>query len=48
MVYIEEYDHLQDAIDREKQIKGWRRSKKEALINKVNPEWRDLYKEIIR
>ena len=31
-----------DAIEREKQLKGWVRRKKVALINKMNAEWRDL------
>jgi len=31
-----------NAIEREKQIKGWRRSKKIALIESVNPRWEDL------
>ena len=47
LVYFEEYTSIIDAIAREKQIKGWRRSKKEALINKLNPEWRDLYWELL-
>jgi putative endonuclease len=35
-----------EAIDREKQIKGGSRKKKEALINRMNPEWKDLWEEI--
>jgi len=42
LVYYENYPDIRDAIVREKQIKGWRRSKKEALIAEMNPEWRDL------
>jgi hypothetical protein len=34
------------AIAREKQIKGWRREKKEALIKSVNPEWKSLNSKI--
>ncbi len=30
------------AIEREKQVKGWRRSKKVALIESMNPKWKDL------
>ena len=30
------------AIEREKELKGWRRSKKVALVESVNPEWKDL------
>lgn len=40
MVYFEAYNNVDKAIAREKQIKGWTRKKKEALINKVNPEWK--------
>jgi len=43
MVYAEECATADDAIAREKQIKRWTRKKKDALINRVNPEWRDLY-----
>jgi putative endonuclease len=39
---------MYDAISREKQIKAWRRSWKIELIEKRNPEWRDLWHEIIR
>lgn len=42
LVYAEETYNIQDAIDREKQIKNWRREKKEMLINSLNPEWNDL------
>jgi len=48
MVYFEEFANVHDAIDREKQLKGWTRKKKEALINKVNPEWKDVYTEAFR
>jgi Predicted endonuclease containing a URI domain len=43
LVYIEEYDNIQDAIAREKQIKGWSRHKKNALVQNANPLWNDLY-----
>jgi len=36
------------AIEREKQIKGWTRKKKINLINDFNPDWIDLYSEIIK
>ena len=42
LVYHEATDDVQSAIAREKQIKGWLRRKKVALIESVNPEWRDL------
>ena len=45
LVYFEHFEFIEDAIDREKQIKGWRRSKKDALINSVNPEWKFLDEE---
>ncbi len=42
LVYYESTDDIGAAIGREKQIKGWRRDRKEALIRSTNPEWRDL------
>jgi putative endonuclease len=42
LVYYETYDHVLTAINREKQLKGWRREKKIALVEKANPRWRDL------
>ena len=42
LVYAEDHQQVEDAIAREKQIKGWRRSKKNALVEKVNPTWADL------
>jgi putative endonuclease len=42
LVYFESTDNPIAAIEREKRIKGWRRSKKIALIEAVNPSWRDL------
>ena len=42
LVYYEELDSLKSAILREKQIKAGSRKKKVELINKMNPEWRDL------
>lgn len=42
LVYVEEHARAVDAIAREKQIKGWRREKKVALINATNPGWADL------
>jgi putative endonuclease len=42
LVYAEEYDNPTDAIAREKQLKGWRRERKNELVRAVNPEWRDL------
>jgi putative endonuclease len=42
LIYFEEYSWAGSAIAREKQIKGWRRMKKIALVVSVNPTWRDL------
>jgi putative endonuclease len=42
LVYFEETGDVSTAIAREKQIKGWRRSKKIALIESLNPKWQDL------
>ncbi len=42
LIYFEETSDVHAAIAREKQLKGWRREKKEALIRSVNPLWRDL------
>jgi putative endonuclease len=42
LVYFEAGDHINDAIAREKQIKGWLRTKKIALIESINPDWKDL------
>jgi putative endonuclease len=45
LVYFESFDDVRKAIDREKQLKGWRRAKKIALIESVNPQWKDLAAE---
>ena len=42
LVYFESTSDIKAAITREKQIKGWTRAKKNALIENLNPEWRDL------
>ncbi|MFO1158096.1 MAG: GIY-YIG nuclease family protein [Reyranellaceae bacterium] len=42
LVYAEEHELIDDAIAREKEIKGWRRSKKNALVEASNPTWADL------
>lgn len=42
LVYYESCESIESAIAREKQLKGWRRDKKIALIESINPEWRDL------
>ena len=43
LVYFEETSDVKVALEREKQIKGWRRSKKNALVETQNPAWDDLY-----
>jgi putative endonuclease len=40
-------DDPRDAISREKEIKGWRREKKNDLVRKLNPKWEDLGKKYI-
>jgi putative endonuclease len=42
LVYFESTPNVRAAIEREKQIKGWRRSKKVELIESMNPMWDDL------
>ena len=42
LVWFESYRDVNDAIAREKTIKGWLRSKKLDLINSMNPDWKDL------
>ena len=42
LVYFEQYNDIKEAIRREKQLKGWSRAKKDALINRLNPEWINL------
>jgi putative endonuclease len=46
LIFVEPHETAPDAIAREKQLKGWRRDKKIALINLSNPDWRDLTSEI--
>ena len=45
LVYYESYDNPEAAIAREKQIKNWRRDKKDKLVNILNPDWKDLSEE---
>jgi putative endonuclease len=46
LVWYENYERMDDAIRREKQIKGGSRARKIALIQAMNPEWRDLYETL--
>jgi putative endonuclease len=45
LVYFERFRYIHNAIEREKQIKGWLRIRKVAVIVSVNPAWRDLSHE---
>ena len=45
--YYEEYNDIKKAIEREKQIKAGSRKKKIQIIDSMNPEWRDLVKDVI-
>jgi putative endonuclease len=47
LIYYEDYPDPTSAIQREKQLKGWRREKKIALIRKMNPRWVDLFEQMI-
>ncbi|MBI3197986.1 MAG: GIY-YIG nuclease family protein [Rhodospirillales bacterium] len=46
LVYLESHETAPNAIEREKQLKRWRREKKIALIESANPEWLDLSNEV--
>jgi putative endonuclease len=48
LVYYEVTSDAEVAINREKQLKRWRREKKDNLINSINPKWNDLYEEICK
>ena len=45
LVYYEETTDIKSAISREKELKGWRRSKKDALVATMNQNWEDLSKD---
>ena len=46
LVYFEEFGCMMEAIAREKQLKSWSRKRKDTLIAKFNPLWKDLFREI--
>lgn len=46
LVYYEQTDDVSYAIEREKQLKWWKREWKINLIESINPEWNDLYYEL--
>ncbi len=48
LVYFEATQNITDAIEREKQLKGWVRPRKNELIESMNPEWRDLYESLFK
>ncbi len=45
LVYYEEYHDVYQALEREKQLKRWRREKKNTLVASINPSWKDLSKD---
>ncbi len=47
LVHFERHDRMEDAILREKRMKKWNREWKLRLIESGNPEWRDLYEDIV-
>ncbi len=47
LVWYEQHSYMHEAIKREKQIKRWRRAWKLELIEALNPNWRDLYLDLI-
>ena len=47
LVYFECFSDIEQAIAREKQLKNYHREWKEQLIDGLNPEWRDLYEDIV-
>ena len=47
LVHVEFYGDIYEAIAREKQIKGWVRRRKEALVRQANPQRRDLWEDIV-
>lgn len=47
LVYYEIFDTPLEAIEREKQIKSWSRKRKNQLVRTENPDWKDLYDEIV-
>ena len=48
LVHVEFHDAMEAAIVREKQIKKWRRRWKLEMIERHNPQWRDLYEDILK
>ena len=48
LVYADSFERIDEAREAEARIKKWRRAWKIALIEKTNPDWRDLYDEIVQ
>ena len=48
LIYYEHYREIRDAIARESQVKKWSHAKKVALINRLNPDWRDLGADVLQ
>ena len=48
LVYYESTSDVHAAIEREKQLKGWNRKRKNKLIESMNPRWDDLYESILQ
>jgi putative endonuclease len=46
LVYVERYDSIVDAIEREKALKAWPRRWKTRMIEEMNPNWDDLFEQI--
>ena len=47
LVWFQETNSIESAITKEKQMKNWIRQYKENVINEMNPDWKDLYDEIL-
>ena len=47
LVYYEQTSDIVAALNREKEIKKWRREKKDRLVKNINPQWRDLSKDFL-
>ena len=47
LVYFEQTNDVRVALEREKQIKSWRRAKKNELVETMNPKWEDLYPKLL-
>ena len=47
LVYFEETPEIRAALEREKQIKSWSRKRKNELVRSVNPNWTDLYEQLL-